>query len=113
MARVLVWRVDSGFRDAARPYRVLVDGKEVGRLKRGAAIELELSPGAHVLQAGIAWKRSARFDISGDGEETFRFRCGPRRGAPALLDLVNPRDDTWLFLEPDIVQVGWGLQVHS
>lgn len=103
MARVSVRRVDSWYPDALRRYRVLIDDEEVGRLKRGEAIELPLRPGPHVIQAAIDWKRSASFDISGDGEETIRFRCGPRATPlTALFVIFKHADDTWLFLEPDI-----------
>ena len=104
MARVSVRRVDSAYRDAARRYRIVIDDKEVGRLKRGDVIELRLSPGRHVLRAAIDWKRSASFDVSGDSEETFRFRCGPRRSFLwAPIDFFKRGENTWLFLEPDII----------
>jgi hypothetical protein len=42
--------------------------------------------------------------VSGDIEDTFSFRCGPRERSGAirnLLDLFRTADDTWLFLQPD------------
>lgn len=85
-----------------RAYRVLVDDQEVGRLKRGESARIPLSPGRHDLQVAVDWKRSARFEVSGDGEGTISFRCGPRSSLLwAWVDLFKRGDDTWLFLEPD------------
>ena len=48
------------------------------------------------------WKRSRSFEVSGDGDDTISFRCGPRGSALlALVDLFKRGEDTWLFLEPD------------
>jgi hypothetical protein len=103
MAVVSVRR-STGFRDSLRKYRVLVDGHEVARVKRGETAEITVSPGPHIVQVAIDWKRSASFEFSGDGEDVVAFRCGPR--GPwflAIVDLFKRGDDTWLFLELDKV----------
>jgi hypothetical protein len=104
MATIEIRRSPSGWRDAARSYKILVDEEEVGRVRRGEAARLPLGPGAHVVQLKADWKRSAQFTLNGDADEVFRFRCGPRSGV-ALIDLFNRRDDTWMFLEPDVPRV--------
>jgi hypothetical protein len=101
MAILAVRRLKGGGRDPFRAYRVLIYDQEVGRLKRGESARFPLSAGCHDLQVAVDWKRSARFEVSGDGDGTISFRCGPRRSAPALVDLFKRGDDTWLFLEPD------------
>jgi hypothetical protein len=100
MGTLVVRRVESGSRDRLRAYKVLIDEREVGRLKRGESATLELSPGSHTVQVAIDWKRSARVDVSGDGDYT--FRCRPGGGAfTGLRDLLKHEDGTWLVLEPD------------
>ena len=97
---LVVRRVESGSRDRLRAYKVLIDEREVGRLKRGQSATFELSPGCHTVQVVIDWKRSGSFDVPGDADYT--FRCGPGGGAfKALGDLLNHEDGTWLVLEPD------------
>ena len=101
MASVLVRRVESGWRDRFRAYRVLIDDREVGRVNRGESVRFDLAQGRHVIQVAIDWKRSKSFELSGDDYETRVFRCGPR-GVIAFIDLLRRADDTWLFLEPDV-----------
>jgi len=108
MAVVRVRR-STGIRDRFRKYRILVDGHEVARVKRGEMADVTVTPGHHVLQVAIDWKRSAIFDITGDVDDVGAFRCGPRgsqasivrAGFSAIVDLFKRGDDTWLFLERD------------
>ena len=64
-------------------------------------MEFEIEPGQHVVQVGIDRKRSKSIELSGDGDELFRFRCGSRSGSLALLDIFGRDENTWLFLEPE------------
>lgn len=109
MAVVRVRR-STGFRDSLRKYRIVVDGHEVGRVKRGETADVTVTPGPHVLQVAIDWKRSAIFEFSGDGDGIVAFRCGSREpqilsirqaGFSAIVDAFKRGDDTWLFLERD------------
>jgi hypothetical protein len=99
---VIVHRLPTGWRDRLRRYEVLIDDRVVGRLRPGEFGRYEVAPGHHVLAVAIDWKRSRSFDVSGVGDGTKSFRCGPRGSALwALVDLFKRADDTWLFLEPD------------
>ena len=90
MAKILVRRSEKGWRDRFRAYKVFIDDQEAGRLRRGEAAEFEIGPGRHVVQARIDWKRSASFEVSGDGQELLRFRCGPARSPIyAFIDLFK------------------------
>jgi hypothetical protein len=108
MAVVRVRRT-TGIRDRFRKYRILVDGQEVARVKRGETADVTVSPGYHVVQVAIDWKRSAIIDISGNGDELVPLRCGPRgeqasivrAGFSAIVDLFKRGEDSWLFLERD------------
>ena len=102
MATLALRRLKGGGRDLARAYRILVDDQEVGRLKRGESARFPLSAGRHDVQVAVDWKRSARFEVSGDGGGTVSFRCRPRRSALwGFVDLLKREDNTWLVLEPD------------
>jgi hypothetical protein len=95
---LVVRRVETDSRDRLRAYKVLIDERDVGRVKRGQSATFELSPGSHTVQVAIDWTRSRRFEVSGDRDH--RFRCGPGGDAlPALLG-INPFD-AYLFLKPD------------
>lgn len=100
MGSVVVRRIESGSRDRFRSYKVFIDDREVGKLKRGESATFELSPGTHTVQVAIDWKRSASFTVS--GEQAHLFRCGPGGGAfKALGDVLKHEDDSYLYLEPD------------
>ncbi len=96
----MIRRLESGNRDRLRAYKVFIDEREVGRLKRGESATFDLSPGSHTVQVAIDWKRSSSVDVSGDRDYT--LRCGPGGGAfEALPDLFKRKEGTWLFLEPE------------
>jgi hypothetical protein len=101
MPRLRVRRNDSGWGDRFRKYKVLLDDHEVGRLRRRETAEFEVEPGQHVVQVSIDSKRSKSFEFSGDGDELFRYRCGPNSALPALIAIFRRGENTWLSLEPD------------
>lgn len=71
---------DTGYADAARTYKVLVDGAVVTRIKQGATLQLEVSPGEHHLQLKIDWCSSRRVSFKvADGESlTFHVKSNLR-----------------------------------
>jgi hypothetical protein len=104
MQILAVRRLKGGGRDPFRAYRVLIDDQEVGRLKRGESARFPLLAGCHDLQVAVDWKRSARFEVSGDGDGTISFRCGPRRSAPARWTYSNAATtlgSSWSQTPPD------------
>ena len=46
---------DRGWTDRFRRYRILVDGAEVGRLRQGERLAVEVAPGPHEVEARIDW----------------------------------------------------------
>jgi hypothetical protein len=69
----VVWPADGSM--ATREMFVIVDGKEVGELAHGNALELTLSPGHHRLSVtNRLFTRTLEFDI-GEGDR-LRFAAG-------------------------------------
>ncbi|HEX6055803.1 MAG TPA: hypothetical protein VFY98_08325 [Intrasporangium sp.] len=62
----LLLRRAAEFRDVLRGYRVLLDGVEVGTLRRGTSVELPVAEGLHEVQVRIDWTGSAlvRFEVA-------------------------------------------------
>jgi hypothetical protein len=58
MGTLVVRRPKSGWRDFARSYRIKVDGRPRGRVRRGQSLELSVTAGRHVVCARIDWKGS-------------------------------------------------------
>lgn len=48
-------RPAGGYTDRARAYQVLVDGREVGKLRDGQRITVDVPPGRHEVFARIDW----------------------------------------------------------
>jgi hypothetical protein len=102
VATVEIRRSAAGYRDRWRRYRVLIDGAEVGRLRRGEARSFDVGPGSHRVRVAIDWKKSAEHAVDGGSHGTFRFRCGPTRGPLwATLDIFKRGDNSWLSFAPD------------
>jgi hypothetical protein len=55
---LVVLRPKGGWRDFARSYRIKVDGRYRGRVRRGQSLELPVPAGRHVVSARIDWKGS-------------------------------------------------------
>jgi hypothetical protein len=53
--RILVDRPAGGTRDIFRRYNVKVDGVQVGKIRRGGQLSVEVTPGSHYVQARIDW----------------------------------------------------------
>ena len=51
----LIIRREHMWSDKTRKYRILLNGREIGRLGDGGELRWPLTPGEHVLQARIDW----------------------------------------------------------
>lgn len=71
-----------------REYSVLIDGAEMGTIKDGGRLRIDLPPGEHVIQVKIAWCTSPTLRFTLAEGEVLKFRCGsPLRGWKLLLAL--------------------------
>jgi hypothetical protein len=76
MTTTLSLKRDSGFADRLRDYRVLLDGREIGRIGNGEDKDFAVTSGHHQLVVKIDWCRSniVTFDIAED--QSAKFICG-------------------------------------
>ncbi len=65
-----------GFVDSARKYKVLLDGREIGRIKRNQTFEYEPEMGDHTLELAIDWCKSPSLPFAYVGER-IEFTCRP------------------------------------
>ncbi|GAA2016478.1 hypothetical protein GCM10009839_10090 [Catenulispora yoronensis] len=83
---VSVARDGAGNRDQHRSYRIVVDGRAVGSVKRGEVSEVVLPPGQHRIRVAVSWCSSPEVQFDGAGGERVAFSCGPQ-GHP---DVATP-----------------------
>jgi hypothetical protein len=77
IAHLRVERAADGYRDRLRSYAVILDGREAGRVKRGQAIEIDISPGAHVAMVKLDWCSSPQLTFSVSPGEVVVLACRP------------------------------------
>ena len=65
------------FMDLFRAYKVLLDGKEVSRIRNGKQIEVDVSPGIHLMQLKIDWcySNEVEFELK-NNQDLLEFECG-------------------------------------
>lgn len=65
--------------DRARTYKVMLDGREVGRIGNKQTLELDVAPGPHELYLAIDWCRSpsVAFEAPEGDAQPIAFRCTP------------------------------------
>ena len=86
MATILSISRDAGYADRLRDYRILCDGREIGRIRNAEARDFEIAPGEHRLLVKIDWCRSNEVQFSVHDGDTARFLCGNNlRGLRLLL----------------------------
>lgn len=63
-----------------RAFRVLVDDREVGRVKNKGRTLLRVSAGKHVVRVKVDWCESLPIEADAAVGGVTRLICGPRRG---------------------------------
>jgi hypothetical protein len=87
-------------RDRLRRYRILLDGVEVGRIKRNDTWEGSVPPGRHQLRVAIDWKSSPTMAIEVRGDSSTVLDCGPTGGLRKSLRQLFAPNDEYLFIRP-------------
>jgi hypothetical protein len=96
VGQIVVTRPAGFYQDAVRRYRILIDGQEAGRLKRGDSLRHTVQAGRHSVVAKIDWSGSpaAQVDVPTGG--TVTLKVGP--GSPVGGFFSS---DKWLTLSVD------------
>jgi hypothetical protein len=100
---IRVTRPATRWRDLLRRYRILIDGREVGRLRRDATQQYPVLPGSHTVQARIDWTGSPELPVTVEEGQVLDLVVRPRSptrwlSIPDHLKLFFGRD-RWLILE--------------
>ena len=74
---IAITRRREGFVDRLRSYRILIDQKEAGRLRRGESFEIAVHPGRHAVRMKIDWTGSPTVDVDVGENERVALECGP------------------------------------
>ena len=75
--------------DLFRSYKILLNDREVGRVKNGKVFEFDVQPGAHCLQLQIDWcfSNPVKFECQ---DELIEFECGnDYHGKRVFLGVLN------------------------
>lgn len=87
-ATLVIQREVSGWRDSARSFVVVVDGKRVGTLRSGDEIVLQVTPGKHRVQGRIDWARSPKVEVDLTAGQRAVMRLGSASSASRLDQLI-------------------------
>jgi hypothetical protein len=91
-----VTRVRSVRGDARRAYKVLIDGHEVGRVRRGRSASFDIPVGGHSLALKTDWTGSPTVAVAVNPGRRLVFECGPRvnalTGAVPLVRSIRHRN---------------------
>lgn len=99
MPWIIVTRDRDGM-DMLRSYKLLLDGSEIGRVKRGRSLEFEVTPKNHELTGRIDWCTTPPIAVDASkGDARFRIRSNIRGWKQffPLLYLFTPSQ--WISLE--------------
>jgi hypothetical protein len=72
-----IHRSANAYQDRARAYKIMLDGQEVGKVKRGESVAVDAAPGAHQLQLKIDWAVSQPLDVQVQAGQDAHFECHP------------------------------------
>jgi hypothetical protein len=71
----------SGFADALRSYKVLINGKAVGSIARNSVLDLEVPSGPLTIEARVDWGRSRPLAIEALPGKKFEIEVSNHWGA--------------------------------
>lgn len=92
-----IFRPKRGSMDLFRAYHVLVDGADIGEVRRGQLRLFHIPPGRHEVHLVIDWARSPSVDVDVASGETVRLICWPKfPGWQSKKALAKP--DEWIVL---------------
>ena len=100
LGAIRVTRAPGGRRDLLRAYTVMIDGRAVGKVRRGGTGDFAVPVGEHRLRMKIDWTGSTELSVSVQDGVTAEFSCAPSGGIfDGLRKMVADRD-SYIDLRP-------------
>jgi hypothetical protein len=89
------------WRDKLRRYKVVLDGKPIGKIADGGVEEFSIEPGSHTLRIKLDWAGSPTIEFEVGAGESVSWSCRPGGGAwSGLGALLTPRQYIALEARP-------------
>ena len=86
--------------DIVRSYKILLNGKAVGKIGNAGTLEIRAPAGAITIEARINWARSRPLTIQTEPRQTYEIEVRNHWGAMRGLWAVTFGKDTYLLLTP-------------
>jgi hypothetical protein len=90
----------SRFVDVLRSYRILLNGKEAGKISHNGVLEVETPAGAVTIEARIDWARSQPLMANTTPGQTVEIEVTNRWGALSALWAITFGRNSYLLLTP-------------
>jgi len=97
---IRIHRVGGRYRDAARSYKVLVDGNVAGRVKAGHDLAVSAEAGRHVVRLKVDYCRSRDVEVNVPDGGGVDLECRPNAGAWRVLWDTTIGAMRYITLEP-------------
>jgi hypothetical protein len=81
--------------DATRTYKILLDGAQIGQIRRGESKQFDAPLGRHTLQLKVDWCASQPLELD-LAEEPMTFECGSNADKSSLAAFFKSKDYIWL-----------------
>jgi hypothetical protein len=85
----VVKRRQRGSSSTFRAFRVLVDGNQVGKLRQGDELPVDVEPGTHAVQIKIDWAGSEPLKVTAGPGEVIGLVCQPAPFAKGLASIFR------------------------
>jgi hypothetical protein len=96
---IVIERDGHAQRDRFRRYKIMVDGRRAGSIRRGGRREIPVPPGPHVVQLRIDWCSSPALQVDiPDGQQVV-LRCAPDPKLADPLGSVTVARDQYIRLQ--------------
>lgn len=76
---LVIERSGKGYTDAARAYKVYIDGFKVGQIRKGETLRLDPGIGMHKLKLKIDWCSSKELSFMIEPGKTVYAECAPAK----------------------------------
>jgi hypothetical protein len=89
----------SGYADRLRPYKIFINGAQVGTIARDAVLDVEVPSGPLTVEARIDWGRSRPLTIEAAPDQKIEIEVSNHWGTPLALWAITFGFRTYLTLK--------------